>query len=118
MIPETMMEPPAEFESFRAPQRSNKVRRWMLFLVLLLFIAAAAVVFTLRMGERRALARETETLAVPNVSVIQPKVQAPQQELVLPSTLQAYTESPIYARTNGYLARWYKDIGSRVEKGQ
>ena len=118
MIPETLMEPPAELESFRAPRKRNKVRRWVLLLVLLLFVAAAAIVFTLRMGERRALARETETLAVPNVSVIRPKVQAPQQELVLPSTLQAYTESPIYARTNGYLARWYKDIGSHVEKGQ
>jgi len=32
--------------------------------------------------------------------------------------LEAFTESPIYARTNGYLARWYRDIGSRVPKGQ
>jgi RND family efflux transporter MFP subunit len=37
---------------------------------------------------------------------------------VLPSTLQAYTESPIYARTNGYLRKWYHDIGSRVNKGE
>ena len=37
---------------------------------------------------------------------------------MLPSTLQAYTESPIYARTSGYLGRWYKDIGSRVKKDE
>ncbi len=36
---------------------------------------------------------------------------------MLPGTLQAYVESPIYARTNGYLVRWYKDIGSKVNKG-
>ena len=36
----------------------------------------------------------------------------------MPGTLQAYEESPIYARTNGYLLRWYKDIGSRVTKGE
>jgi RND family efflux transporter MFP subunit len=38
--------------------------------------------------------------------------------LILPSTTQAYTESPIYARTNGYLKKWYHDIGSRVQKGE
>jgi len=55
---------------------------------------------------------------VPSVVVVHPQQEAPQQDLVLPSTLQAYTESPIYARTNGYLAKWYRDIGSHVEKGQ
>ena len=39
-------------------------------------------------------------------------------ELELPGSVQAYTESPIYARTNGYLLRWYKDIGAGVEKGE
>jgi RND family efflux transporter MFP subunit len=39
------------------------------------------------------------------------------EDLVLPGTLQAYVESPIYARTNGYLRKWYHDIGSRVNKG-
>src|SRR5450432_2704802 len=62
--------------------------------------------------------KETEVLAVSSVTVIQPKSEPPQEELVLPSSLEAYTESPIYARTNGYLAHWYKDIGSRVQKGQ
>jgi len=81
------------------------------------FLVAAIVGLTSRFSERRALAKETETLAVATVGVIHPKVEPPQQELVLPSTLQAYIESPIYARTNGYLLKWYKDIGSRVQKG-
>jgi len=89
-----------------------------LIVVLVLLLVGAAVAFFLRLGERRALANETETLAVPSVIVIQPKPEPPQQELVLPSSLEAFTQSPIYARTNGYVARWYKDIGSHVEKGQ
>jgi len=82
------------------------------------FLVAAIVGLASRFSERRALAKETETLAVATVSVIHPKVEPPQQELVLPSTLQAYIESPIYARTNGYLLKWYKDIGSHVQKGE
>jgi multidrug efflux system membrane fusion protein len=37
---------------------------------------------------------------------------------VLPGNLQAFIESPIFARTNGYLLRWYKDIGSKIQKGE
>ena len=82
-----------------------------------LFLIAAIVGISSRFSERQALAKETEDLAVMNVSVIHPKLEPPQEELVLPSTLQAYIESPIYARTNGYLKKWYKDIGSRVREG-
>ncbi|MBV9181043.1 MAG: efflux RND transporter periplasmic adaptor subunit [Acidobacteria bacterium] len=101
------------------PPRSGKGRRYLALVLLgILLVAGAALAFALRLGERRALAKETAALSVPVVTTVQPKREAPQQELMLPSTLQAFTESPIYARTNGYLARWYKDIGSRVEKGQ
>jgi membrane fusion protein, multidrug efflux system len=101
-----------------SPQAQGKPNYIPLLVVAILLITAAVIAFVLRLGERRALAKETETLAVPTVTVIQPKVEPPQQELILPSSLEAYTESPIYARTSGYLARWYKDIGSHVEKGQ
>jgi multidrug efflux system membrane fusion protein len=90
----------------------------VLLIVGILLITGAVITLVVRLAERRALAKETETLAVPSVMVIHPKPEPAQNDLVLPSTLQAYTESPIYARTNGYLARWYKDIGSKVEKGQ
>jgi RND family efflux transporter MFP subunit len=56
--------------------------------------------------------------AVPSVAVVHPTAEKPDEELVLPGTLQAYVESPIYARTNGYLLRWYKDIGSHVKQGE
>jgi len=66
----------------------------------------------------RALAKETERETVPTVAVVKPLAEKPDEDLVLPGSLQAYEESPIYARTSGYLVRWYKDIGSRVEKGE
>ena len=44
--------------------------------------------------------------------------KSPTKNWCCPHRLQAYEESPIYARTNGYLLRWYKDIGSRVNKGE
>ena len=54
---------------------------------------------------------------MPTVAIIHPAPQSGDEDLVLPGTLQAYVESPIYARTNGYLKKWYHDIGSRVNKG-
>jgi multidrug efflux system membrane fusion protein len=104
--------PRSEHENRRKPNLT------VLAVVALLLIAGAVIILVLRLGEKRALAKETEELATPTVIVIQPKAQPPQQELILPSSLEAFTESPIYARTNGYLAKWYKDIGSRVNKGQ
>lgn len=95
-----------------------KPRFFALVILALVLLGCAAVAFALRLGERRTLAKETEILAVPTVLVIQPKRGAPEQDLTLPSTLQAYTESPIFARTNGYVAHWYNDIGSHVAKGQ
>jgi RND family efflux transporter MFP subunit len=89
------------------------------------YLAGAVVVlvvvgiFTLiqRRSQYQALAEETETLAVPTVAVIHPTTESAQEDLVLPGTMQSYVESPIYARTNGYLKAWYHDIGSRVQKG-
>ena len=107
---------PSQASQHKAHTRSR--RYFALTIVALLLLASAAVAFALRLGERRALAKETEVLAVPTVTVIQPKPEAAQQDLTLPSTLQAFTESPIYARTNGYVAHWYKDIGAQVKKGQ
>jgi len=77
-------------------------------------------IFTLlqRREQYNALAKETEKLAVPTVAVIHPIVEPSQEDLVLPSTLQAYVESPIYARTTGYVKKWYHDIGSHVQKGE
>jgi multidrug efflux system membrane fusion protein len=119
MAHETVAAPQTEIESSSlSPKRQKKPSYVTLVIIAILLVAGAAIAFVIRTGERRALAKETEVLAVPSVIVIQPKPETSQQDLILPSTLQAYTESPIYARTNGYLASWRKDIGSRVRKGE
>jgi len=62
--------------------------------------------------------QETREMAVPTVSVSTPTPGAPQDEITLPGTMQAFADAPIYARTNGYLKRWHVDIGARVKTGQ
>ena len=70
-----------------------------------------------RMHANTVLAEQTQRLAPPTVSVAPPKRGAPVDEFVLPGNVTAYTDSPIYARTNGYLVHWYYDIGAKVKKG-
>jgi RND family efflux transporter MFP subunit len=60
----------------------------------------------------------TERAAVPTVNVVLPKPGAVSQEIVLPGNTQAFNDTPIYARTNGYLKRWYVDIGTHLTQGQ
>jgi RND family efflux transporter MFP subunit len=64
------------------------------------------------------VARETREMAVSTVAVVRPQRASPSQEIVLPADIQAWTDAPIYARTNGYLKRWYVDIGAHVKAGQ
>jgi RND family efflux transporter MFP subunit len=61
--------------------------------------------------------QETIDLAIPTVAAIHPKRGALQDEIILPGNIQAFVNSPIYARTNGYLKKWYSDIGTRVKTG-
>ena len=99
------------------PAAPRKVLIIVLLVVVLLVVSGAASMFS-RSRAGRALAKETELDSVPTVSVVHPTAEEPDEELVLPASLQAFEESPIYARTNGYLLRWYKDIGSHVNKGE
>jgi RND family efflux transporter MFP subunit len=88
---------------------------------LLLVVAAIGLAFwgvSTRAKALSVVTRETRELAVPTVAVIKPERGAPQQEIVLPGTMQAFTDAAIYARTNGYLRKWYVDIGARVKAGQ
>ncbi|HTZ71792.1 MAG TPA: efflux RND transporter periplasmic adaptor subunit [Acetobacteraceae bacterium] len=71
-----------------------------------------------RAAAEARLAQETSQQAVPIVQVVHPRQNAPDQELVLPGQTVAFTDTPIYARTNGYLKRWYFDIGAHVRQGQ
>ncbi len=87
-------------------------------LVLLVLLLSGAISLISRLRAGHALAKETEVEAVATVVTTHPIAEKPDEELILPASLQAYEESPIYARTSGYLLRWYKDIGSRVNKGE
>src|SRR5437879_3434055 len=98
----------------RQPQKSGRGLLLKIAVVaVFIFVAAAVVVTAVRVAERRTLAAETERLAIPTVAIIHPKSESPEDEVLLPANLQAFTESPIYARTNGYVRHWTKDIGSR-----
>lgn len=88
----------------------------ILALVVVVLIVLAGVVP--RIKARETLRKETHELAVPTVSVIHPKRGAPQQEIALPGKVEAFIDSPIYARTNGYLKKWYVDIGAHVKAGE
>ena len=66
---------------------------------------------------RRRCAQWTQEQAVPTVAVITPRAGASTQRLVLPGTVQAWFEAPIYARVNGYLKKWNFDYGAHVKKG-
>jgi RND family efflux transporter MFP subunit len=100
------------------PKKSSKSLFVVFFLLVAVLVVAGVVLLLARRGEYQTLANTTETLAVPTVAVIHPIAEPGEEKLVLPGTLQAYVESPIYARTNGYLKAWYHDIGSRVNKGE
>ncbi len=87
-------------------------------LVIVVLALSGALSMVNRFRDAQALAKETDVDSVATVVVVHPVAEKPDEELVLPASLQAYEESPIYARTSGYLLRWYKDIGSRVAKGE
>lgn len=88
-------------------------------LVVLLIAAAvlAALGILARVHSNTALAQRTEDVAAPTVTVATAKPGAPVDEFVLPGNVTAFTDSPIYARTDGYLVHWYFDIGAHVKKG-
>jgi RND family efflux transporter MFP subunit len=66
----------------------------------------------------RALTKEAQAAAIPSVDVVHPSLGAASYEVVLPASVQGFTDSPVYARTSGYLQHWYADIGTHVKKGQ
>jgi RND family efflux transporter MFP subunit len=97
----------------------SKGKRLLWFLVIPAVLACLALVtvHARRVGNQ-SLAATTKTLALQNVSVIHAELGAPVTDLTVPGTVQAFSESPIYARINGYLRVWNADIGAHVRTGQ
>jgi RND family efflux transporter MFP subunit len=90
----------------------------------LLAVAAVAIAIVIvfgiisRVAAANKLVQTTDQAAIASVNVVHPQPSTRAQELVLPGNTQAFIDSPIYARTNGYLKHWYVDIGARVRQGQ
>jgi multidrug efflux pump subunit AcrA (membrane-fusion protein) len=102
-----------------APPAISKRRVGVFLLCALLLAVILAVVGILpRIHAEKTLAQDTNDMAIPQVLVFQPKEGSPTQEIILPGNIQAYEDAPIYSRTDGYLKKWYVDIGGRVKKGQ
>jgi RND family efflux transporter MFP subunit len=104
--------------------KSNRksVSRFRTVLVFAIILAILAVVVALgivpRLRARQALREETNRVAVPVVTVVRPRREMASEEVILPGNIQAFIDAPIYARTSGYLKKWYADIGTRVKEGQ
>jgi membrane fusion protein, multidrug efflux system len=97
---------------------SSVRRRSILWTAAALVFAALALGVVPRLLARRALAQQTVALAEPTVSVIRPQPAPALQEVLLPGDVEAYRQTPIYARASGYLKKWTVDIGGRVRAGQ
>ena len=110
-------QPEAEYPGRPAPPSAKHGFLLLIVAIIVVIVVVIAGVVP-RMRAKAALKTETDKSAVPTVDVIQPKPGAPHQEIVLPGNIQAFTDAPIYARTNGYLKKWYVDIGARVKAGQ
>ncbi len=100
---------------------SKPLSPWLLAGLAAAVIVLGTVIFSgirERAHAETTLGASTERAAIATVNVVQPTSGAVSQEVVLPGNTQAFNDTPIYARTNGYLKRWYVDIGVHVKQGQ
>src|SRR6202790_3544314 len=99
--------------------RRPAYRRWLVMGIVVIVVAGllASGIWS-RVKARPALRAQTAQVALTAVSVVSPQRTTPAQEIILPGNVQPFITSPIYSRTNGYLQKWYVDIGARVKQGQ
>ncbi|HEY4382356.1 MAG TPA: efflux RND transporter periplasmic adaptor subunit [Acidobacteriaceae bacterium] len=103
------------------PETQGSGRRSMLIgTLIVLVLLGGAVYFGIhsRSTAEHKLEQATESAAIPTVNVIHPLIGSKAQEVVLPGNTQAFIDTSIYARTNGYLKQWFVDIGSHVHQGE
>lgn len=104
----------------RAAREFSRVLKLVLVLVITVLVVGAAIIWGIdaRLKAAAAVKQETQDLAMPTVAVAHPKMGELQNEVVLPGNIQAFIDSPIFARASGYLKQWNADIGARVKAGQ
>jgi RND family efflux transporter MFP subunit len=103
------------------PVGSKPSSPWLLFGLAAIVLVLGIVIYSgihERAQAESTLGASTERAAVPTVNVVEPSSAGLSQEIVLPGNTQAFNDTPIYARTNGYLKHWYVDIGAHVKQGQ
>ncbi|HEV3426591.1 MAG TPA: efflux RND transporter periplasmic adaptor subunit [Paraburkholderia sp.] len=98
-----------------APRRKRALVPTVLGALALALLAAGIVP---RLQASRALAAQTESQSTLTVSVVQPQPAPASQDLVLPGAATPFADAAIFARTSGYIAHWYTDIGTHVKAGQ
>ena len=98
--------------------RGGKFRRWLIPFIIVA-VVAGVLIFGIRSRVKASsnLRTVTAQMAVPSVSTVLPKRTAPTTEIILPGNIQPFISSPTYARTDGYLKKWYFDIGAHVKAG-
>jgi len=100
-------------------RKQHPFRRWLVLVIAVVVVAALLVSgIVSRVRARTTLKAETAQVALTAVSLVSPKQTAPAEEIILPGNVQPFITSPVYSRTNGYLKKWYFDIGAHVKKGQ
>ena len=107
--------PTQTYSSGSGASRRSRVTAIVIGVVVLAILASG---IRSRMKAEAGLRTVTTQMAVPSVSVVEPKPAAPAQEIILPGNIQPFISSPVYARTDGYLKKWYFDIGAHVKAGQ
>ena len=103
------------------PRQSDKPShrtRLVLIALGIVLVALAVLGILQRVHARRELSEDTDRQAVPIVATLTPKAAPEDQSLTLPGTVNSWQDAQIYARTTGYVAKWYVDIGTRVKKDQ
>ena len=111
-----MLHADSDGELLKRRQLLRRARIGVVVVLVLLGAGAARTIFS-RMANANALETVAATADKTYVRTTTPKTGGAGQDLVLPGTLQGYTQSPVAARASGYLKRWTTDIGSRVQKG-
>ena len=104
-------------EGKSGPQVSGRTAGIFLFVLLIVAVVIVIAGIVPRVRARTTLKNDTDAIAAPDVTAEKPKMGTPDEEVIVPGNIFAFTDSPIYARTSGYLDKWYYDIGAHVRKG-
>src|SRR5580692_1724031 len=104
--------------SMPAPVPAVKRAKFIVGAIIGALVIGGIIIFVVRSFQASALAASTEVHAKQYVTTVTPKAGGEGLPLTLPGTLQGINEATVYARSNGYILRWLKDIGSSVKKGE